>query len=347
MDRLSGVFGSIQRWLFPALEEELGELNDKQKEFVRVVELMDLPNYLLLFKWCGIGRKPLDRLCLLKSFVAKSVFGCPNTKCLLETLKGSPVVRRLCGWESVGMIPSEATFSRAFTQFADSELPQRIHKGMVKKYLGAKLVGHISRDSTAIHAREKAVKKEKKEEAVKERRLALQPKRTLEENLSEIPKSCDWGAKYDSNGNKMRWRGYKLHIDTADGDVPVSAQLSSASVHDSQLGIPMAQMTAERVVNLYDLMDAAYDSPEIREFSTGLNHVPIIAHNRRRGEIKELEPARKIRFRERSAAERVNSNLKDNYGGNNVRVRGYKKVFAHLMFGIIAITANQLYNMLL
>ncbi len=44
MDRISGVFGSIQRWLFPALEEELGELNDKQKEFVRVVELMDLPN---------------------------------------------------------------------------------------------------------------------------------------------------------------------------------------------------------------------------------------------------------------------------------------------------------------
>ncbi len=46
MNGLSGVFGSIQRCLFPALEEELGELNEKQKEFVRVVELMDLPNYL-------------------------------------------------------------------------------------------------------------------------------------------------------------------------------------------------------------------------------------------------------------------------------------------------------------
>ena len=36
MDGLSGVFNSIQRWLFPFLEEELGELNDKQKEFVWV-----------------------------------------------------------------------------------------------------------------------------------------------------------------------------------------------------------------------------------------------------------------------------------------------------------------------
>ncbi len=108
-------------------------------------------------------------------------------------------------------------------------------------------------------------------------------------------------------------------------------------------------MTAERVVNLYDLMDAAYDSPEIKDFSTGLKHVPIVEHNRRKGEVKELEPAQKIRFRERSPAERVNSNLKDNYGGNNVRVRGYKKVFASSYggFGINAITANQLYNMLL
>jgi len=60
----------------------------------------------------------------------------------------------------------------------------------------------------------------------------------------------------------MGWCGYKLHVDTADGDIPVSAQLSSAPFHGRQLAIPMAQMTAERVVNLYGLMDAAYGSPE-------------------------------------------------------------------------------------
>ncbi|HCE42663.1 MAG TPA: hypothetical protein DET40_03870 [Lentisphaeria bacterium] len=69
--------------------------------------------------------------------------------------------------------------------------------------------------------------------------------------------------------------------------------------------------------------------------------------NKRWGEAKELEPALRGRYSERSTAERVNSNLKDNCGGGNVRVHGHEKVFAHLMFGIIVITVSQLYNMLL
>jgi hypothetical protein len=46
---------------------------------------------------------------------------------------------------------------------------------------------------------------------------------------------------------------------------------------------PLAQMSSNRVTNLYDLMDAAYDSPEIHAFSKSLDHVPIIDHNSRRG----------------------------------------------------------------
>jgi hypothetical protein len=45
---------------------------------------------------------------------------------------------------------------------------------------------------------------------------------------------------------------------------------------------------------------------------------------------------------QRSAVERANSNLKDNYGGRFIRVRGAAKVMAHLMFGVIALTAAQL-----
>ena len=37
------------------------------------------------------------------------------------------------------------------------------------------------------------------------------------------------------------------------------------------------------------------------------------------------------RYNQRSSAERVNSNLKDNRGGTSVRVRGAAKVFCHLM----------------
>ena len=54
------------------------------------------------------------------------------------------------------------------------------------------------------------------------------------------------------------------------------------------------------------------------------------------------ETAEEIRYNERSSAERVNSSVKDNYGGRIIRVRGHAKVFCHLMFGILAQTAEQL-----
>ena len=47
-------------------------------------------------------------------------------------------------------------------------------------------------------------------------------------------------------------------------------------------------------------------------------------------------------YNERSAAERVNGHLKDDFGGRYVRVRGHAKVFCHLMFGVLALTIEQL-----
>jgi len=51
-------------------------------------------------------------------------------------------------------------------------------------------------------------------------------------------------AKKNSQGKVESWCGYKLHVDTIDGDIPVSAILSSASLTPtSQVAIPLAQMT--------------------------------------------------------------------------------------------------------
>ena len=49
-----------------------------------------------------------------------------------------------------------------------------------------------------------------------------------------------------------------------------------------------------------------------------------------------------VRYNERSAAERVNSRVKDDFGGRYVRVRGHAKVLCHLMFGILALAIDQL-----
>ena len=131
-----------------------------------------------------------------------------------------------------------------------------------------------------------------------------------------------------------------------DGDIPVSFILTSASLHDSQVAIPLAQLTAARVTSLYDLADAAYDAAPIRAMSARLGHVAIIDHNPRRGEKVEFSPAEAVRYRERSAVERVNSHLHEEHGGRHVRVRGSTKVAAHLAFGLLVIAAEQLLKLL-
>jgi hypothetical protein len=53
-----------------------------------------------------------------------------------------------------------------------------------------------------------------------------------------------------------------------------------------------------------------------------------------------------VRYNERSTVERVNGRLKDEFGGRTVRVRGHAKVMCHLMFGILALTVDQLMRFL-
>ena len=165
-------------------------------------------------------------------------------------------------------------------------------------------------------------------------------------SLAQLPTACDVGSKKNSKGFKETWTGYKLHIDTADGDIPVTAILTSASVHDSQAAIPLMRLTGERVTYLYDLADAAYCSGVIRAVSRQEGHVPLIDHNARRGEKIAFAPHEAERYQVRSQAERVNSLLKDNHGGRHVRVRGAPKVYTHLMFGILVIAAEQLLRLL-
>jgi hypothetical protein len=115
-------------------------------------------------------------------------------------------------------------------------------------------------------------------------------------------------------------------------------------------------MTAQRIINLKDLMDSAYDNKDIRAHSISLGHVPSIDINPRadaalKADIERehkaknkinFQTAEDSRYNQRSSAERVNSNLKDDFGGRHVRVRGHAKVYTHLMFGLLSITALQL-----
>jgi len=369
-DTLAQSWLNIQDSLFPWLSEEIGELTDKQQELVTTLEMIRIEEFILSSHGYP-GRPPKDRGAIARAFVAKMVYNMPTTRILLDRLKTDISLRRICGWERKNDIPEEWTFSRAFAEFSDSKLPERVHESLIKKYYKDEIIGHNSRDSTAIEAREKPLKKEKVKKVAKKRgrpkkgeERIKEPTRlekqaagmNLSDMLEDLPKACDVGTKKNSKGYKTSWTGYKLHIDSADGGIPVSCVLTSASVHDSQVAIPLAKISDKRVTNLYDLMDSAYDAPQIHEISRQLGHIPLIdKHPRRDKELKaEIkaenkrcrivghQAAEKVRYKERSTVERVNGRLKDEFGGRVVRVKGPVKVMCHLMFGILALTSNQM-----
>ncbi len=372
MNDLRERYFTMQSDLFPMAEEELGELSSKMKEFLQIVETVQPGRFInAALRWCGLGRPMADREKMLRAFFLKAVYDLPTTKVLIENLETNPSLRRLCGWEYRSQVSSEATFSRAFTAFSEQKLLDIIHGAVVTENYKDKIVGHSSMDSTAITGREKSCRKNmpKQESKVKKkrgrkskaelaamaenelaeiktRRLEVQPNRTLAENLADLPQGCDWGGKRNSKGKTEFWCGYKLHLALGDGGVPLAAILTSASPHDSQVAIPLMQTAYERAKILYDLADSAYDAPEIHAFSKSLGHIPVIDPNKRRGDKIELDPAKKIRYRERTTVERGNSELKDNYGARHIRVKGHLKVFCHLMFGVIAVTVKQFFNML-
>jgi hypothetical protein len=354
---LSQIWFNIQEKLFPHMKEEVFPLTSKLLQLIQTLELIRIEQFVGTYFGC-VGRPKSKRTAIARAFVAKAILNIPTTTMLIERLLVDISLRRICGFESLGEVPSESTFSRAFKEFSDKDLPNFVHEALITASLSTQLIGHVSRDSTEIESREKPKPKKtrKKKKAKKRGRppkgekrppkdptvLELQRSMSYDELMNSFGTGCDVGCKKNSKGNKEVWIGHKLHIDVIDGDIPVSLLLSSASVHDSQLAIPLAEITNRRITNCYDLMDAAYDSPIIKDHSRSLGHVNIIDHNPRSGEKKQFDPAKKLRYNQRSSVERVNGRLKDEFGGRYVRVKGSTKVFAHLMFGILALTADQL-----
>ena len=321
------------------------------------------------------GRPPKHRESLAAAFLAKAVYGIETTR-RLDRLQ----LRSLCGWSSPQQIPHESAFSRAFDEFAHSGLPQHLHEAVVLSTQKDRIIGHIARDSTAIEARERypdqpqpmPKKKRYKMGPKPKRNMPRSPRNRIEEQrlmslgamLSELPRDCSLGVKKSSKGHLDYWRGYKLHLDVADGQIPITALLTAAKVHDSQVAVPLMSITSQRVTYLYDLMDAAYDANAIRDHSLALGHKPIVElaqrHRRVSAKVKirkdsnatktifgfepihkELTPAERDRMRERTMVEPVNARLKDEFGARTIRYRGAVKIMAHPMFGVLALTVDQ------
>ena len=292
--------------------------------------------------------------------MAKAVLGVPTTSALIERLDVDKSLRRILGWERRSQVPSEATFSRAFAEFARGALPDKIHAALIERALGDASSGrsratpprskrarsrpeHGQRrqrrspapDNPAPPRKRGRPRKGEQRPRPEPTRLKRQVTQNLSQMLADLPTACDVGCKKNSKGYKETWTGYKLHIDVACGQIPVSCVLTSASVHDSQVAIPLMTMTSARVAYLYDLMDAAYDAAAIHDQSRTLGHAPIVDRNFRADHQAKAEWGREVErlklihrpdfddliYDFRTMAERVNARLKDEFASNSPRPR--------------------------
>jgi len=381
LDAMKWRWSYIQGYLFPSMREDIDPITEALGRLVTALDVIGLEAF-VPDPPRAPGRPPEDRRALARAFVAKAVLGVPTTSALIERLGVDKSLRRILGWERRSQVPSEATFSRAFGEFAQGELPDKIHAALIERALGGRIVGAIARDATEIEAREKPVqnkpddgkddppppenpppprkrgrpRKDEQRPKPEPTRIERQVTQTLGQMLADLPTACDVGCKKNSKGYKETWTGYKLHIDVASGQIPVSCVLTSASVHDSQVAIPLMTMTSARVSYLYDLMDSAYDAAAIHDRSRALGHAPIVDRNFRSDQEARVEWSREVErlklihmpdfddviYDFRTMAERVNARLKDEFGGRFLRVRGALKAKCHLMFGIIALAVDQI-----
>lgn len=131
-DTLSQTWLNIQSSLFPWLTEELGALTQKQQELVTTLELLRIEEFIYSSRGFP-GRPPKDRRAIARAFVAKMIYNMSTTRALLDRLATDRTLRRLCGWERLSDIPDESVFSRAFAEFASSQLPARVHAAFIEK----------------------------------------------------------------------------------------------------------------------------------------------------------------------------------------------------------------------
>ena len=118
LQNLSHYWHSIQTRLFPYLETEGLELTPQFRELVAILDLLRLEEVLPARRLPQVGALPKDRAALARAFVANHFLNQPDTKAFRARLLTDGTLRQICGWSTTGAVPSEATFSRAFTRFA-------------------------------------------------------------------------------------------------------------------------------------------------------------------------------------------------------------------------------------
>ena len=196
------------------------------------------------------GPKGYSWKCLLTSLIAMQVEQIVTIKALVQRMNSDPVFKRTLGFDYLDRTPSEATLSRFITMMAGTGILEKTFRRMVcrARKLGIIDGTNVAVDASRLTAYEHAV-----------------PKSKIPENNPAFP---NWGGKLDTNGNFIKWFGWKMHalVDASSG-IPISYVITPANIADMDVAESLIQKMMddynEEIRPKYYMMDAGYDKPEL------------------------------------------------------------------------------------
>lgn len=193
------------------------------------------------------GPKPYSAYAMLNALIAMRLENMNGFTQLVERLKYDAYLRYVCGFEVFGITPSITTFSRFYSRLIEEDCLSVLFSSLVNQAeeMGLLDLTAVAIDSTKVDAYEKAVPNKK---------------------IIQNGKSANWGIKSDTNGNPMKWFGYKLHIVTdVKSGLPVALKVTPASNTDASVVEELLELTAKNTTTriYYYLMDSGYDQHNI------------------------------------------------------------------------------------
>jgi len=235
----------------------------------KIIDTLDLKPVLTKLNKPGeikAGPKPYPAYAMLNALIAMRLENMNTFTKLVERLTYDPHLRYICGFEPFGTAPSKSCFSRFYAKLAKSDCLEILFSSLVKQAEEKALLdlSSVAIDASKVEAYEKSVPRK---------------------NVVRDGISADWGIKSDTNGNPIKWFGYKLHIATdVKSGLPIAMKVTPANNHDSSVAMDLVAQCCTNTHHKieYFLMDSGYDHREIYSLIKEKYHAQaIIALNKR------------------------------------------------------------------
>lgn len=195
------------------------------------------------------GRKGYSKESLFKALIGMQVSQLAHITELVNRLKTDPIFKRTCGFQ-YKETPSKSTFSRFVKLLSETDVLEKTYTSMLHdaNEKGLLDASTVAIDATKIDAYEHSV-----------------PKSKIPEDDPEFP---NWGGKLDTNGNFIKWFGWKMHalVDAKSG-ITLTYCLTPANIPDMDIAETLIKNLKEvfygELKPKYYVMDAGYDKLDL------------------------------------------------------------------------------------